>query len=207
MTREEIDTQEWLARGYAAPSPRYLKESVFFRNNTPNSIWVETGTYTGDTTDFLSKISSFVYSLEPAAGLFNNATERFKETKNVQIINGSSEEIFPQLIPQLSGNINFWLDGHYSAGNTFSGITATPIREELRIIEKYLIHPINEHGQPTNQPINQKIGQLTILIDDIRLFNKNYPENYPDLNYLVDWSRMNHLNWYIENDIFIAKNY
>ncbi len=207
MTREEIDMQEWQARNYAAPSPRRLKESVFFRNNTPNSVWVETGTNLGDTTHFLSGISNFVYSLEPGEELFNNAVTRFKDTKNVQIINGTSEHIFPQLIPQLTGNISFGLDGHYSAGNTYLGATATPIREELRIIEKYLIHPINEHNQPTNQPINQKVGQLTILIDDIRLFNKDYPENYPNINYLVDWSRMNHLNWSIEQDIFIAKNY
>lgn len=207
MQNNSIETQEWIARNYAAPSPRYIKESVFLRNNTPNCVWVETGTYTGDTTDFLSRISSFVYSLEPAAELYNNALTRFANTKNVQIINGSSEQVFPELVPQLSGNINFWLDGHYSAGNTFAGATATPIREELRVIEKFLIHPINEHNQITNQPLNQKTGMLTILIDDLRLFNKNYPENYPDLNYLVDWSRINHLSWYIENDIFIAKNY
>jgi hypothetical protein len=207
MTQNEIETNEWVARNYAAPSPRHIKESVFFRNNTPNSIWVETGTNTGDTTYFLSKIASKVYSLEPAEGLFQYASERFKSTPNVELINGTSEDVFPQLIPQLSGNVNFWLDGHFSASDSYSGLTATPIREELRIIEKYLIHPINEHNQPTNRPVNQKVNRLTILVDDIRLFNKNYPENYPDLNYLVDWSRMNHLDWSIEHDIFVAKNY
>ena len=182
----------WGKRAYAAPSPHFIKQTVLLRNALPNATWIETGTYLGQTTKELSKNGVFVYSIEPEPTLYSNAAAYFKSYPNVEILNGLSEEVFPSLLPKLSGDINFWLDGHYSAGITHKGPQDTPILDELAHISKNLNH----------------FGKVCIMIDDIRCFNPELDEysSYPTLNVLVEWANQNSLSWNIEHDIFIAKS-
>jgi hypothetical protein len=182
----------WGIRAYAAPSPHVIKQTVLLRNALPNATWIETGTYLGQTTKELSKNSVFVYSIEPEPTLYSNAAAYFKSYPNVEILNGLSEEVFPSLLPKLSGDINFWLDGHYSAGITHKGPQDTPILDELAYISKNLNH----------------FGKVCVMIDDIRCFNPELDEfsSYPTLNVLVEWANQNSLSWNIEHDIFIAKS-
>ena len=182
----------WEKKAYAAPSPHVIKQTVLLRNAFPNSIWVETGTYLGLTTKVLSKHGSFVYSIEPEPNLYINAVENFKFYPNVEILKGLSEEVFPSLLPKLSGDINFWLDGHYSHGNTHKGPQDTPILDELANISRNLNH----------------FGKVCIMIDDIRCFNPEIDaySTYPRLNVLVDWANQNNLIWHIEHDILVAKS-
>jgi hypothetical protein len=112
------DYRSWASREYSAPSPPFVKQRVVRRNGLPNATWVETGTYLGDTTSVLSRIGSMVYSIEPEPSLFANARKRFAGVRNVEIINGLSEDVLPALLPQLRDDVCFWLDGHYSAGLT-----------------------------------------------------------------------------------------
>lgn len=183
---------EWHGRQYAAPSPHYIKQTVLLRNATASATWVETGTYLGDTTQLLSQNSRFVYSIEPEPTLFDNAVKRFQGSANVKIIKGTSEAVFPGLLPTLQGDVNFWLDGHYSAGATFKGDKDTPIAEELAAIAA------NRAG----------MGKVCVLVDDIRLFSSSDPAfaDYPKLDHLVDWARQNRFNWQIEHDIFVARS-
>ena len=92
------------------------------------------------------------------------------------------------MLQKLNGNINFWLDGHYSGDITFKGEKETSIEIELQSISKNINH----------------FNKIAVLIDDVRLFKKD--SNYPPLDILVDWARENKLNWHIEHDIFVAKN-
>ena len=181
---------QWRLCDFEAPSPHFIKRAVLLRNGLPESTGIETGTYLGDTTRFLSKRSRFVYSLEPEPTLFSNAEARFKGTDNVRIINGTSETILPSLLPTINGNVSFWLDGHYSAGLTFKGPQDTPIADELSCIIKNIPH----------------FSRVCVLIDDVRLFVDNSNENsgYPPLDFLVTWAKDNSFQWHIEHDIFIA---
>jgi len=181
----------WRRRAYAAPSPNTIKRSVLERNGIPGATWVETGTFKGNTTAFLAGIGGAVYSIEPEPTLFANAERRFAGDDRITILNGPSEKIFPDLLPTLSGDINFWLDGHYSAGVTFKGDIDTPIIAELDEISRNL----------------DRFGRMTVLIDDLRCFDPDIPEyaEYPSLDYLVDWARENGFKWSIEHDIFIAR--
>ncbi|MBZ0129383.1 MAG: hypothetical protein K8F59_09725 [Rhodobacteraceae bacterium] len=187
------DFRKWTKRKYDAPSPRAVRKACLARNSTQGATWVETGTFKGDTTAFLSGFSKKVYSIEPEPTLVENAVRRFANTPNVEIIKGTSEEILPDLLPKLSGDINFWLDGHYSAGTTFQGAVETPIADELATITKSL----------------KNFALVSILVDDVRSFYSRQPENqgYPPLDFLVDWARDNGFFWTIEHDIFIARNY
>jgi len=182
----------WADRQFAAPSPYFVKHQVLLRSGLRDAIWVETGTFMGDTTSVLSKAAKMVYSIEPEPTLFSKAEEKFRNTSNVKIIRGLSEEVLPKLLPTLSGDICFWLDGHYSEGVTFKGPQDTPILDELDAIGRNL----------------EMMGKVVVMVDDIRMFDPTNPElsAYPSLDFLVDWARKHNLHWHIEHDIFVAKN-
>ena len=184
------DGRDWKSRRYAAPSPVFVKREVLMRNSTPNATWVETGTFLGETTQFLEQTADCVYSVEPEPALFERARQRFAGSSKVSIINATSETAFPTLLPTLSGPVNFWLDGHFSSGVTFRGNADTPVIEELASIETH----------------RARFGKLCVLVDDVRSFDPSLPgcEGYPPIDFLVDWARRNKLKWHIEHDIFVA---
>ena len=186
------EEREWIQRQYASPSPAHIKRAVLLRLGQPNAIWVETGTFMGDTAALLAQGSREVFTIEPDKHLYQLAVKRFETSPNIHPIHGLSENIFPTLLPTLNGTVNFWLDGHFSGGITHQGPTDCPVREELANIEKYIAN----------------FGKVSVLIDDIRCFNPNISEysDYPSVDYLVDWARGNNLSWIIEHDIFCAKN-
>jgi hypothetical protein len=187
------ELKSWGKRAYNSPSPHFIKQSCILRNSYKNSTWVETGTFLGQTTQLISQHCKFVYSIEPEPTLFKNAYEYFRQYDNVEIINGLSEKIFPDLLPKINGDVNFWLDGHYSAGITFKGPKDTPILEELSCIKDNLKH----------------FNKVCILIDDVRCFNPKIQEysQYPSILTLIDWALDNNFDWHIEHDIFVAKNH
>lgn len=190
----ELDTwkslHEWRTRGFLGHSPQLVKQNMFLKYGIPNAVWVETGTYTGETTEFLRQRFSHVYSIEPGAELYRMACKKFAG-KNVSLFNDISENVFPLLLPTLKGSVNFWLDGHYSGGITFEGPKRCPIEDELREIAKGAIH----------------FEKLVILIDDVRCFLPSHPEHedYPSIDYLVDWARSQNFSWQIEHDIFVIQ--
>jgi hypothetical protein len=187
------DLTRWRQDRFQMPSPPLIKRQVLLRTVIINSTIVETGTHTGDTSAILLKVAKNIISIEPDKELFRKASKRFLGNQKIQILNGTSESIFPDLIPSLSGDVSFWLDGHYSGEGTFMGEKETPIFLELQHIQENL----------------SKFQKICVLIDDIRLFSPGISMNldYPSLNYLVEWANNNHLFWYIEHDIFIAKNF
>jgi hypothetical protein len=112
------------------------------------------------------------------------------KTKKIKLYNGFSENIFPRLLPNLNGDCNFFLDGHYSGGDTVKGEKECPIIEELTSIKNNLLN----------------FNNVTILIDDVRCFLPKYrSKDYPDINYLVNWSVSNNFEWRIEHDIFVMQ--
>lgn len=185
--------RNWELRKYSAPSPHFIKQACIIRNGILGATWVETGTFLGDTTKKLSKIASSVYSIEPSPELFARAKNSLAHLKNVHLLNGLSENVFPLIIPTLHGDICFWLDGHFSGGETYLGPLETPILEELKYISLNL----------------SRFNRIVVMVDDIRCFNPNIPmySGYPNLEYLVTWAKNNNLTWSIEQDIFIAKNF
>ena len=166
------------------------------KNNLDNSLWIETGTYYGDTTNLLSNISSKVISIEADKRLYDLAVKKFQNTKNIQIINNKSQSTLDGILKnnQNHKNLCIYLDAHLCMDHLTKEPTfkeenlETPIMDELNIIETYLT----------------KFDRVNILVDDIRLFDGK-TQNYPNLNEIVDWARKNKSNWFIEHDIFIIK--
>ena len=166
------------------------------RRRGGNGIWIETGTFLGDTTLFLSTFGSKVITLEPDSKLFQAARDRFQNNPSIVCIHGTSEGRLAGILNDLPAielsNVSFWLDGHYSGGVTYKSDVDTPIVFELSCIEKLL----------------DQCKLISILIDDVRCFNSTSQEysQYPDLKYLVAWSEKNNLFWTIEHDVFIISN-
>jgi hypothetical protein len=182
----------WAARDFQYPCPDFIKRAHLDSCGNRSATWVETGTFLGGTTRVLAEHAKKVYSLEPEPTLCANAKKQFEFFNNVEILNGTSEAIFPKLLPTIGGDVNFWLDGHFSAGQTYKGENDTPIMEELSCISQNL----------------HRYGKVVILIDDIRLFtgDTHVYGAYPSLNVLVDWARENKMRWFISHDILCAKN-
>jgi len=188
--------KNWKKRNYSPPSPEFIKHQIITNNNLENSLWIETGTYYGETTKILSKISKKTVTIEADDKLFNDVKKKLSYLKNVEFIKGKSEEVLADII---NSNLEFkniciYLDAHLCHDHlknikTFgTEDTATPIRVELDYIEKKL----------------NNFKKMNILIDDIRLFDSNF-QNYPSKDLLVDWCKKNKLSWEIEHDIFICK--
>ena len=189
-----LDRLRWLSEWYffkkcSPPAPHFIKQSLLLRHGINNSVWVETGTYLGQTTKFLSEHFSFVHSIEPSNKCLRIAKRNLRFSKNVALYDGTSELCFEEICSSLSGDICFWLDGHYSEGITFKGATDTPILFELDTIKKYL----------------ENFSNTVILIDDIRTSHID-KDNYPPLSFYVNWADSVGMDWIIELDSFIIKS-
>lgn len=187
LRRRQRDLKYWEKRNYLENAPQFIKEMVLEKYSIKNAKWIETGTYMGNTTHYLSKKYPHIYSIEPNVEFYKAALNRFKN-QNVTLFNDVSENVLPILLPTLKDDLNFWLDGHYSGGETFKGNKECPIKDELNSIEVNF----------------DNFEKISIFIDDVRLFLSS-ANDYPSIDYLVDWSRRLNMKWRIEHDIFIIQ--
>ena len=187
-----FDTLRWFLSGFKSPSPQWVKTKLLLSQMIPGATWLETGTYLGDTTMRLAKKSECVITIEPSKDIFDFASWRLRRKKNVRLLLGTSEELFyKSLLDVEKRSLNLWLDGHYSGDVTFKGVSNTPIVSELWAISQAL----------------DRFEAVKVFIDDIRCFYHDVGEenDYPGLQFLIDWARESGFNWRIEQDIFIAE--
>jgi len=159
----------------------------------PNDFFVETGTHNGGgVQNALDAGFQYVRNIELAPHHCSNSKKRFKKNKNVQIHLGDSSCMLGEIIKDIDRPITFWLDGHYSAGDTAQGLTNSPILLEL---DQIATHPIKTH---------------TILIDDVRCFG-TWDFDYVTLDEVVAKILEINPNYcihfedgYQENDILVA---
>jgi hypothetical protein len=198
--KRSISLREWGKRGFEAPSPYWMKRGFLAHQALP-APWVETGTYMGDTTQWLAKRFSYVVSLEPDEMLFKKASIRLGNRENIRLLNETSEEGLAHAIDLLDSTaVNFWLDGHFSSGSTYQGTQDTPIHYELHTISEFLN--------------SKRLTEVAVFIDDVRLFvtqHRERPgdtsrEGYPSLYSLCSWAENQGLVWTIEHDIFMARS-
>ena len=178
------------------PSPRSHKLKMkTIRQLGGTKAWVETGTYVGDGAMAISQFAEVLHTIEPSRELSDIAKQKLIGIGNVEIHVGTSEVILSEILESLVANgcydICFWLDGHYSGGETFSGETATPIKSELETIANYL----------------KCFTNLRIMIDDVRCFNPKIPDYkfYPKIQYLLDYAKLHKFSILFTRDICIMK--
>ncbi len=126
------------------------------------SYFLETGTLHGEMVYKLYDHFANLITIELSENLYLAAKKRLRNHKKIQFFNGDSGKVLPQIITEISSPCIFWLDAHFSEGNTAKGDKDTPVEEEINCV--------------LSQPLNH-----IILIDDARCFgDKNYPD-YPSL--------------------------
>ena len=131
------------------------------------NVFIETGTYMGDTVDFLKNDFEQLFSIELNQELATKAAKRFEAYSNIRIVQGDSTDQLVTILSNIQLPVTFWLDGHYSSeykvGDEYivtgKGVKDTPVMEEL--------HQIKKHSNKRH----------VILIDDARLFNGK--DDYP----------------------------
>jgi hypothetical protein len=130
--------------------------------------FVETGTYMGDTILAMSKLFSELHTIEIKKLYYINAKNKIKKS-NINFYLGNSSTEIINICKNINTNTVFFLDGHWSAGDTGRGTKDCPLYEELDGIMKNLKH------------------KSIIIIDDVRLFGKgpkysNEVVNFEDIN-------------------------
>ena len=144
--------------------PQSVKLAVI-RNNIPTPrprVFIETGTYYGDTVAAVKDMYSSVISIEVDEALYKKACVRFADDKNVRIAHGDCAKKLPEILARCKSR-------RYS-GST--GITAAAKPARAKIEDPILIslnqiaaHPVREH---------------VIFIDDARTFDGR--EGRPDIS-------------------------
>ena len=151
----------WLWRGQPIPPSHVFKQRTltFFKEKYQYDVLIETGTFQGAMVDAQKKHFNKIYSIELSEELYRKARNRFKDDKHVSIIRGDSSNVLGKLLERIDEPAIFWLDGHYSGGQTSKGKKETPIAEEVQAI------------------FDSGSFNHVVLIDDARLFNgtKDYP--------------------------------
>lgn len=119
----------------------------------PLSVLVETGTFKGDTVAEFVSCFNKIFSIELSSELWTDATKRFDQYQNVQILQGSSSDKLLKLTSELQNvGVLYWLDAHWCiATDTAGELSQCPLLEELSAIGK-----LNKES--------------VLLIDDARLF-------------------------------------
>jgi hypothetical protein len=155
-----------------------LKKYNFSHNEF--TVFIETGTHLGKTCLELQSNFKKLYTIEISKKYFEISKKSLSNFSNIFPFLGSSSEILPIILNDLNENIFFWLDGHWSGGDTGKGDVDCPLLEECKIIDEY---------------VTKKNKKAIIIIDDCRLFGTNNPH---------DWSKITteNINSKFDNKIF-----
>jgi hypothetical protein len=185
--RENQYSKEILRGAYPLP-PQSVKLAVV-RNNIPTprpSVFVETGTYHGDTVAAVKDMYARVISIEVDETLYKKACTRFANDKNIRIVHGDCAREMPAILATLQQPAVFWLDGHYSGEDTGKGEVEDPILISLKQIAA---STVREH---------------VIFIDDARTFDGR--DGRPDISDVFNYIKKIDSRYIIrvQSDIIIA---
>jgi hypothetical protein len=181
-----VDLWVWRSSGFCLPAPESVKRSVLASFGFGLGTWVETGTFLGDTTSWLGRHGTVVWSIEASPELCAVAQRRFQHRPNVNVVCGESQLVLGEVLTNIEGSIGFWLDGHYSGGDTHRGVEICPVETELGLIGSAL----------------GRLGDVVVFVDDVRLFVAD--DGYPGLEVLVAWATQHGFSWIIQHDVFVA---
>tara|TARA_E500000318_G_scaffold112007_1_gene133294 strand:- start:47 stop:1300 length:1254 start_codon:yes stop_codon:yes gene_type:complete len=138
-----------------------------FENSIPDAdeytTFIETGTYLGETVREICPYFKNYHTIELSEYHYNNLN---LQSPTLFRYLGDSSIKLPEILKKLKDDEKcvFWLDGHWSGGNTARGDKDCPLLEEIESINKLY-----------------KANNALILIDDFRLFGTNITEDWSDI--------------------------
>lgn len=126
-----------------------LEDAKYLQKTMNLGVAVEGGTYLGGTAKALRQIFDKVITIENSDRMYIKAKENLAGM-DISVLKGDTRSYLPQILKS-EDNILFWLDAHWSGGETYGEQDECPLIEELKMIF-----------------MGDK--KCAILIDDARLF-------------------------------------
>jgi hypothetical protein len=130
--------------------------------------FIETGTLCGETIFGMEPYFKNLYTIEISEKYYYLTKNKYNGDK-INFILGDSSIVFKDLLSSIDTPTIFFLDGHWSSGDTGKGEKHCPLVEEITEINNNFKH------------------DAIIIIDDYRLFGKSYRNYSMD----EDWSDIN----------------
>ena len=130
--------------------------------------FIESGTLEGETIFKVEPYFDKLYTIEFSEKYYNNTRSKYKGDK-IEFILGDSSVEFESLLPKINERSIFFLDGHWSGGDTGHSAKDCPLEEEITHINNLFKH------------------DAIIIVDDFRLFGLDSRSG--KLN--EDWSEIN----------------
>ena len=165
-----------------------------------NSVFIETGTYKGSgVRRALAAGFKKIYSVELKEEFYYECKRKFKkeiQEEKVELFLGESVVCLANILEKVDRQATFWLDAHYSSGDTAQGPIDVPLMEELELIGR---HSIKNH---------------TLLIDDVRLFNTKHSEDWSNIKLEKVIDKLKEINpnhkifyesGFCKNDVLVAE--
>jgi hypothetical protein len=137
---------------------------------TKYNCFIETGTLCGDTIFALEPYFNKLYTIDFSEHYYNNTKNKYSGSK-INFILGDSSIVFESLLPNITDKCIFFLDGHWSSGDTGRSNKDCPLDEEITHIN------------------NLFKNDAIIIIDDFRLFGLDKSSGNNE-----DWSKINKEN-------------
>jgi hypothetical protein len=153
---------------------------------------VESGTFMAESAIALRGIFGNVWSIELSSQFYEAANARHA-SDGLKFIHGASHRVLPDLLREINDSALFWLDGHWSGGDTAGGDRECAVLDEIAAIDAW------PHAAGS-----------AVLIDDARLFlgpppAPHKPEDWPNFPEVLDTLR-SHFDRYVAvfDDVIIA---
>ncbi len=136
-------------------------------------VFVETGTFRGDTIRAAKPFFNHIYSIELSKHYYDEAHKHFGEDANISLIHADSASGLNMIVSKIQHHpVVFWLDAHWCVADATAGEQSQcPLLAEL-------------------DAIKQLNSDSMIIIDDARLFLSTPPKphetsNWPSFDKLV----------------------
>lgn len=148
------------------------EEIVLYLKRTYNvPVFVETGTFLGNTARWASQHFSAVFTIEFAEAIYHQAVSAHRHISHIAFLYGHTREKLAEVVNTLSTPAIFWLDAHWSDGATYGANDECPVLDEVTII----LQSAQDH---------------IILIDDARMFlapppHPHHSAAWPDLSTII----------------------
>ena len=144
----------WQLRGKPIRSPHLLKQRTVleYARRYGLKTLVETGTYYGEMVAATRKHFERIYSIEYDPQLARRAAAKFARYKQIEILEGDSQQLVPKVLQSITQPALFWLDAGYYGWAGLQGAKDRLTSE----FEAILHHPVPNH---------------IILMDDARGLN------------------------------------
>jgi hypothetical protein len=147
------------------------------------STFIETGTLHGESVALMRGIFPICHTIELNESFYKHASTFFAAS-DITFHHGDSTTVLRTLLPTIKEPAFFFLDAHFSSGETARGSLDCPLLEELSLIEKRSYRDI-------------------IVIDDLRLFGTNGAEDWSAISKEAILNRLPAVRSLESNDRFI----